>query len=67
MDTVVTHVGQVAFAPPEKNARGQKGLTMLPSPKALHADGAVCGSAEGITWQEAAPHTWSDSGCINAP
>lgn len=70
LDTSIAYAGDTAFAPPEENVhsqKGQKGLTMLPFLKALHTDGAMYGSTEGITWQEAAPHTWSDSGCINAP
>lgn len=67
MNTEVTHVRDVAFAPPENNVHAQKGLTTLPSLQALHTDGILYGFAEGITWQEGAPHTRSDSGCINAP
>lgn len=67
LDTEVTHVGDIVCASPEENAhahKGQKVLTMLPSLKALHSDGAVCKSTEGTQWQPAAPHTWSDSGYI---
>lgn len=66
MNTEVTHVRDVAFAPLEDNAHAQKGLTTLPSLQALHTDGILYGFAEGITWQ-GATHTRSDSGCINAP
>lgn len=67
MDTEVTHVGDIVCASPEENApaqNGQKVLTLLPSLKALHTDRAVFKSTEGTSWQQAAPHTWSDSGYI---
>lgn len=67
MNTEVTHVRDVAFAPPEDNVHAHKGLNTLPPLQALHADGILYGFAEGITWQEEVPHTRSDSGCINAP
>lgn len=67
LDTEVTHLWDTVSASPEENAHAQKGqkvLTMLPSLKALHTDGAVCKSTEGTSWQPAAPHTSSGSGYI---